>query len=98
MRPGVGLEAARGLGGDPALDGAAVGADVLLPEAQVRQAPALSHVDLGMDQVHTAGWGRGREGGMRQGDGCGQPWLTLPADPHQPRPDHAQAGSPAGSA
>ena len=60
---GVGLEAARGvLSGDPALDGAAVDADVLLPEAQVRQAPALSHVDLGMDQVHTAGWGRDGEG------------------------------------
>ena len=60
---GVGLEAACGvLGGNPALDGAAVDADVLLPEAQVRQAPALGHVDLGVDQVHTAGGGRDGEG------------------------------------
>lgn len=52
----VRLEAARGvLRGDPALDGAAIDADVLLPQAQVGQAPALSHVDLGVDQVHTAG-------------------------------------------
>lgn len=54
----VRLEAARRvLGGDPALDGTAIDADVLLPQAQVVQAPALSHVDLGMDQVHTAGEG-----------------------------------------
>lgn len=56
---GVRLEAARGvLGGDPALDGTAVDADVLLPQAQVGQAPALGHMDLGVDQVHTAGAGR----------------------------------------
>lgn len=58
----VWLEAARGvLSGDPALNGTAVDTDVLLPQAQVGQAPALGHVDLGMDQVHTAG-GAGRRG------------------------------------
>lgn len=61
----VGLEAARGvLGGDPALDGTAVDADVLLPQAQVGQAPALGHVDLGVDQVHTAG--AGEDGSRRR--------------------------------
>lgn len=65
---GVRLEAACGvLGGDPALDGTAVDADILLPQAQVRQAPALSHVDLGMDQVHTAGQKTDQEGSVRQG-------------------------------
>lgn len=54
----VGLETACGvLGGDAALDGAAVDADVLLPQAQVRQAAALGHVDLGMHQVHALGRG-----------------------------------------
>lgn len=36
------------------------------PEAQVSRL-GLSHVDLGMDQVHTAGWGGTGGGGMRQG-------------------------------
>lgn len=78
---GVRLEAARGvLSGDPALDGTAVDADVLLPQAQVRQAPALGHMDLGVDQVHTAGWGRGRGGGEREaGDGQGSPGPAAPA-------------------
>ena len=71
---GVRLEAARGvLGGDPALDGAAVDADVLLPEAQIWQAPALGHVDLGVDQVHTAGGGTGEGDSVRQGMAVGSP-------------------------
>lgn len=54
----VGLETACGvLGGDAALDGTAIDADVLLPKAQVRQAAALGHMDLGMHQVHAVGRG-----------------------------------------
>lgn len=84
---GVWLEAARGvLGGDPALDGTAVDADVLLPQAQVGQAPALGHVDLGMDQVHAAGgWGGGEREAWDGQEGGPHTRPTLPAPPlHQP--------------
>lgn len=58
----VWLEAAcRVLGGDPALNGTTVDTDILLPQAQVRQAPALGHMDLGVNQIHTAE-GVGRRG------------------------------------
>lgn len=68
----VRLEAAcRVLGCDSALDGAAIDADVLLPQAQVRQAPALSHVDLCMDQVHTAEGNTREERHIRWGTAAG---------------------------
>lgn len=85
---GVRLEAACGvLGGDPALDGTAVDADILLPQAQVRQTPPLGHVDLGVDQVHTVGQKTDQEGSVRQGMEAAvvhtQTWPALPpCTPH----------------
>lgn len=60
----VRLEATcRVLSGDSTLNGTAIDADVLLPQAQVRQAPALRHMDLSMDQIYTANEEDTREGG-----------------------------------
>ena len=53
---GVWLEASgRVLGGHSALDGTAVHPDLVLLEAQLRQAAALTHMQLGMHQVHAVG-------------------------------------------
>ena len=46
----------------------------------------LGHVDLGVDQVHTAGGGR-------EGEGASVRPLALPAGPPQPPPDHARLGA-----
>lgn len=50
----------RVLGGHPALDGAAVHSDLVLFEAQLWQAAALAHMQLGVHQIHTV-WERGDE-------------------------------------
>lgn len=59
---GVRLESSGGVfGGHSALDGTAVHSDLILFEVELCQAAALTHVQLGVHQVHTVKYERGDE-------------------------------------